>query len=186
IGTLLSIRSLPPRCMRKVRSETRSTTTPSRPRSASGIVSACSFPRVAQVTSTRTRSAPDAVTSSAVTIPPSDSIRPVSSLTARGRAGSSSRIVTEEETLAPFAMAPSCPRSAARERHHDEDDGEDAEREAQPEPQGDAGAGVAGDQSPRAHQSDHGEHDGGHPDDRHEEPDDAEDHAPCAGATTDD
>ena len=87
-----------------MRSETRSTTTPSIPRTAAAIASAWSLPRVAQVTSTRTRSAPEAVTSSAVTTPPRASMSPVSSLTARGRAGSSSRMVMEDETLAPLAM----------------------------------------------------------------------------------
>src|SRR3954454_15700201 len=92
-------------------------------RTAVAIDSAWSLPRVAQVTSTRTRSGPDAVTSRAVTTPPPASMRPVSSLTARGRAGSSSRIVMEEETLAPLPMGAILPlpgtweRQARRDRH---------------------------------------------------------------------
>src|SRR4051794_18360231 len=172
--------------MRKVRSETRSTTMPSSPRSAAAIASACSLPRVAHVTSTRTRSAPDAVTSSAVTMPPSDSIRPVSSLTARGRAGSSSRIVIEEETLAPFAMPPSCPRSAAGEGHHDEDDGECAEGEAEPQPQRDASTRVTGSHRSRTNQTDERQHECGDADDRQEEPGEAEDDAPRADPAGDD
>ena len=98
-GTLDSIESLPPMCMRNVRSLTRSTTTPCRPLSASTMSAACCSPRVAHVTSTVICSWPDAVTSSAVTMPPAFSIAVVSSLTAVGRACTSRRAVMDEETL---------------------------------------------------------------------------------------
>src|SRR3954454_6952732 len=99
--------SLPPRCARNVRSLTRPISTPGTARISSTSAPAWSTPRAAHVTSTRTRSAPDAVTSSAVTRPPPRSITVVSSLTAVGRAGSSSRTVIEYDTLGADAMAAS-------------------------------------------------------------------------------
>ncbi len=94
-GTLERISSLPPRWARNTRSDTLPSSTPSSVRSAAASSSACSAPRVAAVTSIARRSEPEAVTSSAVTIAPTFSISVVSSLTAVGRAGSSSRMVTE-------------------------------------------------------------------------------------------
>jgi len=99
IGTLDSIRSLPPRCSRKVRSLTGPTLTPGIARSASTISVACASPRVAQVTSTEMWSECDAVTSRPVTIPPVCSMAVVSSLTAVGRATTSRRTVMDEDTL---------------------------------------------------------------------------------------
>ncbi len=65
------------------------------PRSASTISSACSVSEAAQVTSMRSRSCPEAVTSSAVTMPPAFSTAVVSWLIAVPPAGSSSRTVIE-------------------------------------------------------------------------------------------
>ena len=69
--------------------------TPSIADSAATIASACSVSRAAQVTSTRSRSWPNGVTSSAVTAPPTCSTAWVSSLTALPRDGTSSRTVIE-------------------------------------------------------------------------------------------
>ena len=107
MGTLASIRSLPPRCMRNTRSDTLPMRTPASPRSAATTASACSPPLVAQVTSTWMRSIPEAVTSSAVTRPPAASMAWVSSLTPVARAGMSSRTVIDEETLGAEGIAPS-------------------------------------------------------------------------------
>ncbi|MNW64909.1 hypothetical protein D3C74_432370 [compost metagenome] len=104
MGTLDSIWSLPPRCSRNVRSETRSTVTPCRARSAATISSACDSPRVATVTSTVMRSWPEAVTSRAETIPPDCSMAVVSSLTAVGLASTWRRTVMDEETLGAEVM----------------------------------------------------------------------------------
>ena len=65
---------------------------------------ACSVSLAAQVTSIRSRSWPDAVTSSAVTIPPACSTAWVSWLTALPRAGTSSRTVMEYEMLGTVTM----------------------------------------------------------------------------------
>ena len=103
--------------MRNVRSLTRSTTTPASARRASTISAACSSPRVAHVTSTPMRSWPDVVTSRAVTIPPACSIAVVSSLTAVGRARTSSRTVMDEETLGAELMRPLCRADRAGGAH---------------------------------------------------------------------
>jgi hypothetical protein len=94
-GTLARISILPPRCMRNVRSLTLCSTTPGTARSAATIFPACSLLMAAQVTSTRSRSCPAGVTSSAVTTPPVCSTARVSSLTARPWAPTSSRTVIE-------------------------------------------------------------------------------------------
>ncbi len=94
-GTFERISILPPRCSRNVRSLTLWTITPEMPASAATIASACSVPEAAQVTSTRSRSLPPAVTSSAVTTPPTCSTARVISLTARPREATSSRTVIE-------------------------------------------------------------------------------------------
>ena len=86
---------VPPRCIRKVRSETLCTATPSIPRSATTIWSACAVSEAAQVTSIRSRSCPEAVTSRAVTMPPASSTQVVSRLIAVPPAGTSSRTVIE-------------------------------------------------------------------------------------------
>ena len=98
-GTLTEVSILPPRCIRKVRSLTLLSVTPSTALSTATIASACSLSRAAQVTSTRSRSWPIGVTSSAVTAPPACSTAWVSSLTARPRDGTSSRTVIEYDTL---------------------------------------------------------------------------------------
>ena len=90
---------MPPRCTRKVRSETFPIVTPSTCASASVSRWACSVSLAAQVTSICSRSCPDAVTSSAVTMPPACSTACVSWLTALPRAGTSSRTVIEYEML---------------------------------------------------------------------------------------
>ena len=105
IGTFDCISILPPRCSRNVRSLTLSIATPSTPRSASTSASAWSVSRAAIVTSTRMRSWPEPVTSSAVTTPPADSTMVVSSLTALPRAGTSSRTVIEYDTLGRVAIS---------------------------------------------------------------------------------
>src|SRR6476646_6580184 len=105
IGTLDSIFSLPPRWTRKVRSLTLPISTPSTERIASTISSACAVSRAAAVTSTRSRDAPDAVTSRPVTSPPLRSIAVVSSLTAVARAGSWRRTVIELETEGAAVIA---------------------------------------------------------------------------------
>jgi hypothetical protein len=86
---------VPPRCIRKVRSETLCTATPSIARSSSTIRSACAVSEAAQVTSMRRRSCPEAVTSSAVTMPPACSTHVVSLLMAEPPAGTSRRTVIE-------------------------------------------------------------------------------------------
>ena len=80
--------------------------TPSTRASASVSCWACSVSLAAQVTSICSRSCPDAVTSSAVTIPPASSTAWVSWLTAFPRAGTSSRMVMEYEMLGTLAMRP--------------------------------------------------------------------------------
>jgi hypothetical protein len=94
-GTLERISILPPRCSRNVRSLTLCTVTPSIPARAWTIAPAWSSSRAAQVTSTRSRSLPPEVTSSAVTKPPVCSTARVISLTARPRDATSSRTVIE-------------------------------------------------------------------------------------------
>ena len=86
---------VPPRCIRNVRSETLWTATPSMPRSASTIWSAWAVSEAAHVTSMRSLSCPEAVTSRAVTMPPASSTHEVSRLMAEPPAGSSSRTVIE-------------------------------------------------------------------------------------------
>ncbi len=81
--------------MRNVRSETFSTLTSLMASRAETIRAAWSVSEAAQVRSMRRASAPDAVTSSAVTIPPVRSTVVVSSLTADPPDGTSSRIVIE-------------------------------------------------------------------------------------------
>jgi hypothetical protein len=95
IGTFGWISILPPRCMRKVRSDTLPIETPSTAARAVVICSACAVSLAAQVTSMLSRSCPDAVTSRAVTTPPTCSTAEVSRLTALPRAGASSRTVIE-------------------------------------------------------------------------------------------
>ena len=95
IGTFDSTVSLPPRCARKVRSETLPSSTPSRVFSCSTISIAWSRPPVSTVMSARIRSGPEAETSSAVTEPPCLSMLPVMSLTAAERAANSRRMVME-------------------------------------------------------------------------------------------
>lgn len=73
MGCFDDISILPPRCIRKVRSETLPSVTPSIERSSSTISSACAVELAAIVTSIRSRSWPEAVTSRAVTEPPDDS-----------------------------------------------------------------------------------------------------------------
>src|ERR1035437_291398 len=109
MGTLDSILSMPPRCIRNVRSLTLPISTPSTVPISATISSTCSLPRVAMVTSTCSRRGPEAVTSSPVTSPPMVSIAAVSSLTAVARAGSSSRTVMEFETEGPMFMGPILP-----------------------------------------------------------------------------
>ena len=115
-GTFGVISSLPPRCMRNVRSLTRSTRTPCEPSSAATICAACASPSVAHVTSTCICSWPEAVTSSAVTMPPACSIAVVSSLTAVGRAATCRRTVMDDDTLGP-AMPSVCRAAPRRARH---------------------------------------------------------------------
>jgi hypothetical protein len=113
IGTLDSTVSLPPRWSRNVRSETLPISTPSTPCIRSTISSAWSGSRVSIVRSTRIRACPDPVTSSPVTTPPADSMRPESSLTAVGRAGSTRRTVTELAIEGAEGMGTIQPRTAA-------------------------------------------------------------------------
>src|SRR5512133_435370 len=98
IGCLLCIAILPPRCIRKVRSLTLSITTPATLRMASTSCSECAVSRAAHVTSMRSRSCPEAVTSSAVTAPPACSTAVVNWLTEGPPAGTSKRTVIEYET----------------------------------------------------------------------------------------
>ncbi|CAM5601141.1 hypothetical protein SCALM49S_08736 [Streptomyces californicus] len=96
MGCLDCISILPPRCMRKVRSETLPRLTPSMPRSCSTISSAWAVEPAAMVTSIRSLSWPEAVTSRPVTEPPADSTAVVSlRKTAVPPAGTSSRTVIE-------------------------------------------------------------------------------------------
>ena len=88
---------LPPRCIKKVRSLTLPITTPATLRIASTSWSACSVSRAAHVTSMRSRSWPEAVTSRAVTAPPACSTAVVNWLTEVPPAGTSSRTVIEYE-----------------------------------------------------------------------------------------
>lgn len=81
--------------MRNVRSETLPRVTPSIFRSSSTISSACEVELAAMVTSIRSFSWPDAVTSRPVTEPPLDSTAVVSWETAVPLAGTSSRTVIE-------------------------------------------------------------------------------------------
>ena len=69
--------------------------TPGTLRIAATSSSACSVSRAAQVTSIRSRSCPEAVTSSAVIAPPACSTAVVSWLTAAPPAGTSRRTVIE-------------------------------------------------------------------------------------------
>ena len=69
--------------------------TPATSRMASTSWSACSVSRAAQVTSMRSRSWPDAVTSRAVMAPPACSTAVVNWLTEDPPAGTSSRTVIE-------------------------------------------------------------------------------------------
>jgi hypothetical protein len=71
---------------------------------ASTSSSACAVSRAAAVTSTRSRSGPEAVTSRPVTRPPLFSMTPVSSLTAVARAGRMRRTVMELETEGTAVM----------------------------------------------------------------------------------
>src|SRR5215470_2797195 len=84
------------------------------------ISSACSVSRAAQVTSTRSCSWRNGVTSSAVTAPPACSTAWVSSLTARPRDGTSSRTVIEYDTLGatvtPLLRLPARVRQAPARR----------------------------------------------------------------------
>ena len=105
MGCFDDISILPPRCIRNVRSETLPRTTPSMARSSSTISSACEVEEAAIVTSIRSFSWPEAVTSRPVTEPPEDSTAVVSWLTAVPLAGTSSRTVIEYETLGAVAMA---------------------------------------------------------------------------------
>lgn len=105
MGCLDAISILPPRCIRKVRSETLPRLTPSIPRSFSTISSACAVEVAAMVTSIRSFSWPEAVTSRPVTDPPEDSTAVVSWETAVPLAGTSRRTVIEYETLGAVAMA---------------------------------------------------------------------------------
>ncbi|CAM5734043.1 hypothetical protein SALBM311S_05211 [Streptomyces alboniger] len=95
IGCLDAISILPPRCMRNVRSETLPSVTPSMPRSCSTISSAWAVEVAAMVTSIRSFSWPEAVTSRPVTEPPWDSTAVVIWETAVPPAGTSSRTVIE-------------------------------------------------------------------------------------------
>ncbi len=95
MGCLDAISILPPRCIRNVRSETLPSVTPSMPRSFSTISSACEVEVAAMVTSMRSFSWPEAVTSRPVTEPPEDSTAVVSWETAVPLAGTSSRTVIE-------------------------------------------------------------------------------------------
>lgn len=74
------------------------------PRSLLTIPSACAVELAATVTSIRSFSCPEAVTSRPVTDPPDDSTAVVSWLTAVPLAGTSSRTVIEYETLGAVAM----------------------------------------------------------------------------------
>ena len=94
-GTFERISIFPPRCSRNVRSLTLWTVTSWIPASAATIASACAVSPAAQVTSTRSRSFPPAVTSSAVTTPPACSTARVISLTARPREATSRLTVIE-------------------------------------------------------------------------------------------
>ncbi len=78
--------------------------TPSMPRSLLTISSACAVELAATVTSMRSFSWPEAVTSRPVTEPPEDSTAVVSRPTAVPLAGTSSRTVIEYETLGAVAM----------------------------------------------------------------------------------
>ena len=73
--------------------------------------SACSVDDAAQVTSIRSRSAPEAVTSRAVTMPPASSTAAVSWPTPEPDEGSSSRTVIEYEMLG-VATTRSCCHAA--------------------------------------------------------------------------
>ena len=94
-GTFDAISILPPRCSRKVRSETRPTSTPSIAFSPSVICAACALEYAAIVTSIRSRSFPEPDTSSAVISPPASSTVRVSLDTALPRDGASRRTVYE-------------------------------------------------------------------------------------------
>ncbi len=87
-----------------MRSETLPIDTPSIARSFSTISSPCATEEAATVTSIRSASRPEAVTSRPVTDPPEDSTAVVIALTALPRAGTSSRTVIELETLGTVAI----------------------------------------------------------------------------------
>ncbi len=116
IGSFEDISILPPRCIRKVRSETLPIVTPSIVRSFSTISSPCATEVAATVTSIRSASRPEDVTSRPVTEPPEDSTAVVIALTALPVAGTSSRTVIELETLGTVAIdVPSsgCPSASS-------------------------------------------------------------------------
>jgi hypothetical protein len=85
----------PPRCIRKVRSETFRTSTSSRARRLSTMRVEWSVSEAAHVRSMRSESAPEPATSRAVTMPPASSTVLVRPLTAEPPDGTSSRMVIE-------------------------------------------------------------------------------------------
>src|SRR5699024_9052095 len=97
-GCFAAVSITPPRCIKKVRSDTLRTATSSVPSRAATTRLACSVPVVAQVKSMR-KPSPDGVTSRAVTKPPASSTVLVSALTAEPPEGTSMRTVIEYEML---------------------------------------------------------------------------------------
>src|SRR3954449_7951056 len=98
--------------------------------------------------------------------------------------------------LAPSSHRPVSARCAGRsqqtvralttDRDHEQRHGEDAEREADPEPRRDTGATLPRDLGAAVCQPEEGHDDGRHADDRHEEAGEAEDDAPGADRAPDD
>src|SRR6185312_8856519 len=94
-GTVGTTSSLPPRCNRKVRSETLRTCTPGRASMAAEIASAWSASDASQLTSTTITSGRDSTTSSAVSDPPAAETAAASSEVAPKVDGTSVRRVIE-------------------------------------------------------------------------------------------
>ena len=92
-STLGSTDSFPPRCIKKVRSLTLRTSTPSSASTAAATCSAWSSPEVLQVMSTTKLSCVDSITSRAVISAPAEAAAAVNSEVALNPAGAATRIV---------------------------------------------------------------------------------------------
>jgi hypothetical protein len=93
-GALFWTRIFPPRCMRKVRSDTLMTRTPSRVRIATTMACPCSSSRALMVRSRTTRSRVESTMSTAPMSPPASPIADVTRPSMPGRLRISTRTVT--------------------------------------------------------------------------------------------